>query len=38
MNIDENAQLANQLETFKHGNNGLKATIEDPKAKNTDYA
>ena len=38
MNIDENTQLANQLETFKQGNHGVKATIEDLKAKNTDYA
>ena len=38
MNIDENTQLANQLETFKQGNDGLKATIEDLEAKNTDYA
>ena len=38
MNIDENTQLANQLETSKQGNDGLKATIEDLEAKNTDYA
>ena len=38
MSIDKNTQLANQLETFKQGNDGLKATIEDLEAKNTDYA
>ena len=38
MNINENTQLANQLETFKQGNDGLKATIEDLEAKNTNYA
>ena len=37
MNIDENTQLANQLETFKQGNDGPNATIEEV-AKNTDYA
>ena len=38
MNIDENTQLVNQLETFKQGNDGLKATIKDLEVKNTDYA
>ena len=37
MNIYKNTQLANHLEMFKHGNNGLKAMIEDLEGKNTDY-
>ena len=38
INTNKNTQLANQLKTFKQGNDGLKATIEDLEAKNTNYA